>query len=397
MKPTLRNGWQFAQRLSPHRYLPPLLVLNGVMLVRPVALRVLARVHGNWFQDSLAFIDALGVFALPQAITASGLVVMAIGIALRARLAWVLSLLLLAAAAGFSLWGSYRSNAVPALSLILAALLIVFLRRFNRTSLAAGTLFAILSFGSLMIYAMFGTLYFGAGFEPPIHDVVTAFYFSVEAMTTVGFGDIVPHSNAARMFTASLIILGITIFATSITAIVGPVISGNLRRIVKGGMSSVNRNNHYLIIGASPAAHSVYTSLLRRGYPVTVVVMPGTTFPEANAVDVIVGDPSDIAILRAAGAEKARAVLALRDDDAENAFVVLAMHELAPAVRTVAMVNNERNLKRLRLLQPDTVFSPQMLAGELLARSLNDEPVDGDLVNRLLFGHDPASSGSTPS
>lgn len=388
MKTFVRNGWQFAQRFSPHRYLPPLLVLDGVMLLRPVAQKVLFHARGGWFQDSLAFVNALGVSALPQTITATGLAIMAIGIALRARLAWVLSLLLLAAASGISLWGGYRSIAVPVFSLSLAAVLLVFWRRFDRTSLAAGSLFAILATGSLMIYAMFGSLYFGPGFTPPIHDMVTAFYFSIVAMTTVGFGDITPHSDAARLFTVSVIVFGITIFATAISVIAGPMIGGNLRRIVRGGMSTVNRHNHYLIIGASPAAHSVHASLLRRGYPVTVIVAPGISFPEAEGADFIVGDPSDVSTLRAAGAANARAVLALRDDDAENAFVVLAMRELAPNVRTVAMVNNERNLHRLRLLQPDMVFSPQMLAGELLARSLNGEPVDGDLVNRLLFGHD---------
>jgi voltage-gated potassium channel len=79
-------------------------------------------------------------------------------------------------------------------------------------------------------------------------------------------------------------------------------------------------------------------------------------------------------------------VLALRADDAENAFTVLAIRELAPQVRTVALVNESRNLQRLRLLKPDIVFSPQQLAGELLARTLNDETIDNALVSRLLVG-----------
>ncbi|MCR2479416.1 ion channel, partial [Salmonella enterica] len=85
-------------------------------------------------------------------------------------------------------------------------------------SVTAGSLFALVSIVSLLIYAVFGTLYLGDEFNPPIKDAATALYFSIVSMSTVGYGDITPHSNAARLFTASIIILGITVFATSISA-----------------------------------------------------------------------------------------------------------------------------------------------------------------------------------
>ena len=66
--------------------------------------------------------------------------------------------------------------------------------------------------------------------------------------------------------------------------------------------------------------------------------------------------------------------------------MILAIKEIAPKVRTVALVNDSRNLQRLRLLQPDMVFSPQLLAGELLARTLNNETIDNTLIEQLLFG-----------
>jgi voltage-gated potassium channel len=275
--------------------------------------------------------------------------------------------------------------------------LLYYWRRFDRTSLAASSLFAILSIGSLLIYAVFGSLYLGGDFDPPIQNLITAFYFSIVSMSTVGYGDIVPRSDTARLFAASVIVLGITVFATSISAVIGPVIGGKLKHIVKGGISNVTRKNHYLIVGASPLAHSVYAGLKKRGYEVTVIVAPNIphTYP-ANA-DIVVGDASDTATLHNASAETALALLALRMDDAENAFVILAIKELAPKVRTVALVNDSRNLQRLRLLQPDMVFSPQLLAGELLARTLNNETIDNDLISQLLFGKTQAGGAAPPA
>lgn len=293
------------------------------------------------------------------------------------------------AAAGMSQWGGYGNATVLVFTIALACLLLFYWRHFDRTSLAAGTLFAVLSIGTLLIYAVFGALYLGSQFDPPIQNLVTAFYFAIVSMSTVGYGDITPHSDTARLFTISVIISGITAFATSISVIAGPVIGGNLKRIIKGSISNVNRKNHFLIVGASPVAHSVHACLKKRGYPITVIVAPERPHAYDEDTDLVTGDPSDTATLRKASAENALAVLALRADDAENAFAVLAVRELAPQVRTVALVNDSRNLQRLHLLQPNMVFSPQMLAGELLARTPGDETIDNDLVSQLLFGHVP--------
>ena len=88
----------------------------------------------------------------------------------------------------------------------------------------------------------------------------------------------------------------------------------------------------------------------------TVVVPGGVEHNYPAATDLIVGDATDHAVLERAGAATARAVLALRSDDAENAFIILAIREIASSVRAVALVNQQRNLERLRLLKPTWCF-----------------------------------------
>jgi len=386
-----RNLWRnHTRRLLPHVG-PPLglaivQALVGLLVLVPVLRRIELGTHGDWLAQLLHLIDSASLAVLPQLVVGIGLEIMAVGLLLRARVAWNLSLLLLAAAVVLSRVGLDRSDAQLACTLGLAAALVYCWRRFDRVSIAAASLFALLSIGSLLIYAVLGTLYLGHDFSPPIEDLSTAFYFSIVSMSTVGYGDITPHTAAARLFTASVIVFGITVFATSISAVVGPMIGGSLKRIVKGGISNVTRKDHFLIVGASPIAHSVHAGLRKRGYAVAVLVPANMPHSYPNDADLIAGDASDAATLKSAGAATARAVLALRADDAENAFTVLAIRDLAPRVRTVALVNDPRNLHRLRLLKPDMVFSPQQLAGELLARTLNEETIDNALVSRLLFG-----------
>jgi len=60
---------------------------------------------------------------------------------------------------------------------ILLLALLRFWSIFDRSSLAAGTLFAIASILSLMWYANLGALYLGNEFKPPITDLANAAYF----------------------------------------------------------------------------------------------------------------------------------------------------------------------------------------------------------------------------
>jgi voltage-gated potassium channel len=91
-------------------------------------------------------------------------------------------------------------------------------------------------------------------------------------------------------------------------------------------------------------------------------------------------------VLADAGASKARYILALRNDDAENAFIVLAAKEVGGAeTRTVALANTSTHLDKIKRVGPDMVLSLQLLGGEVLARTLSGEPLDSDLIARMLF------------
>ncbi|WP_038928780.1 ion channel, partial [Yersinia pestis] len=170
--------------------------------------------------------------------------------------------------------------------------LLFYWRRFDYYSLGSGTFFAVVSIASLIVYSMLGTLYMGDEFAPVVTDLSTAFYFAIVCMSTVGFGDIIPHTTVARMFTLTVIIAGITVFATSVASIAGPMISNNIKRIVKGRISHVERKNHFIIVGTNSLALNVYKGLRDRGDDVTVVCAVGSQHDFPSDADIIEGDPS---------------------------------------------------------------------------------------------------------
>lgn len=46
---------------------------------------------------------------------------------------------------------------------------------------------------------------------------VDAYFFSVITMSTVGYGDLVPHTTAGKLFTTFYIVAGIGVFSTFIS------------------------------------------------------------------------------------------------------------------------------------------------------------------------------------
>ena len=198
------------------------------------------------------------------------------------------------------------------------------------------------------------------------------------------------EAGEARPFAISVMIFGIAVFATSISALSVPLINRRMERLLGAREEKVSRNNHYVIVGDSALARNTHLvrnthkELQARDLPVTFIFVHS---PERRAEehDVVLGDASELEVLRRADMMDARAVRALGSDDAENAFVVMAVKELLERVRTVAVVNDWRNMERVRRVRPDVVLAPQVLGGELLAMALSSEAVDSDmLMQRLL-------------
>lgn len=342
----------------------------------------------NWVQYVEGLAEGLNHFKLwllPNLIIGGGMVTMGFGLLWRSRVAWLMALLLATAATLNTLLGRHNRDSLAIYFLLLLIALLLAWRHFDRSSVAASTLFALTSVAMLLMYATFGAFYLGSEFKPPIHGLITALYYAMVTMSTVGYGDIIPQTGEAKLFAVSIIVLGVAVFATSLTAVIGPLVSQSLGRIVNRKGTHMKRENHFVVIGNTPLAVNTWRELSKRGLAVTRIMKEAADPTESKDTDVIVGDPSMVDVLREAGADKANAVLAMLADDSENAFVVLAVKELGSGVRTVAAVNDARHLSRVKLVQPDVVIAPQVLGGELTAMLLAGEQVTPDFVMQRVF------------
>ncbi len=332
--------------------------------------------------------------SMPYVLIGIGMIITAVGLLLRSRLSWIIALVLTASTiliaallgqADFRLLVIYYDGG------LLVTLLLAY-RRFDRSSLAAGTLFAITGALLVVIYGVFGALYLGNQFSPPIRDIVTAFYYAVATMGTVGYYG-VPLSQKAKLFTASVVILGLAVFASSVTAIIAPV----LGRVMSRKEKRVKRSGHFIVVGATRLAYNTYRELKRRDHVVTLIVpRPPEAAGVVEEADLVVGDVNSLEALRKADAADAQAVLAMRADDSDNAFIVLAVKELKGSAKTVVAINDSSHMERIKLVQPDIVIAPEVFGGELLAMLLSGEAISSDFLTQR-FLHFRPGEPSKPS
>ena len=386
-----RGLWRRARAELWFPHIPLFLLVGGLGLVQlrhALGVGFVQHVTATGLLDMSKSTLVAVVNGAPSATAGVFLVVMAFGLLTRSRLSWVIAVLATAISMLliWLVWPGDPGSKSGLLTFNVFVLLMLLAAggSFSRSSLTSATLFAAVSIVLLVAYAVLGAYLLGPEFNPPIGDLVTALYYAVVTMTTIGYGDIVPKTAEARLFAISVMILGITVFATSISALLVPMINRRMERLLVGREAHVSRHNHYVIVGDSSLARNTYKELLSRDQQVTFV-LPNPPKAGGDEMDFVVGDGSDLDVLRRADAQDAKAVLALSDDDSENAFVIMAAKELSEGLKTVAVVNDGRNMARVKRVHPDVVIAPQVLGGELTAMLLAGEQVTPDFVMQRVF------------
>lgn len=351
-------------------------ILSGLRLPFEILFRIRA------FSGIAKSLSALG--GTIQVILGCMLVLAAAGLLFRMISAWVLAVFLLIVAVGVGAvqerWGG-----TLIIQIVLLAAVLWTRRYFTHRTVLASLLFSVGGIVAAIAYGAFGSYLMGSGFRPPIHDLDTALYFTITTLSTVGFGDIVPVTPEARWFAVTLIIVGLGVFVSAIASAVGPKISGEFNRLLNPKVKPMEPKDHVILVGEGSIATNTATELKQRGVAFVQIV---TTKAAADTPghQIIEGDATNDIVLRAAGIQHARMVIAAREDDGENAFIALGAKDLNPKVRVMAVASSALSIRRLKLARADLVFSPAAVGSRLLADLVEGADILPEFRD-LLEGH----------
>ena len=376
-------------------HVPPRRKHSGALLHRvPLALTA-------WFIGIINILDGLAkpssvkeLHSFAEALSAVGgttevilgamLLVVGFGLLRRLSFAWTLSLLLLVINLAIKF-----AQAKWGLSLVLQIMLLFALilgrRHFTRRTATASLIFSLTNIFAILAYGIIGSYLLGKGFNPEINDLNTAAYFAITSLSTVGYGDIVPVTTESRWFVISLLVFGLSVFASTIASVLGPAISKHLNRLFSPKEHIMEPKDHIILVGKGSIALNTARELKQRGV-LFVQIVP--TKADAGTADhqIIEGDGTSDEVLKQAGIQHARMVIAAREDDSENAFVVLACKEMNPKVPVLAVASSAISLRRLKLAHADMVFSPAAVGSRILADLVQGNKILPEFHD-LLEGH----------
>ncbi|MGH7058409.1 MAG: hypothetical protein ACREFZ_11160, partial [Acetobacteraceae bacterium] len=156
----------------PHVPLAILVGATGVLqiLLTSGSLKRLLAAGGNSIVSMAGGLGIPEIRGAPQEAIGGLLILVAIGLLFRSRLAWVIALLLAAATVCLEFFSplSAASTSLEIFSILVLLLLLVSRRSFTRVSLATATLFALMGVLVTLAYGVIGSNVLGSGFNPKI-------------------------------------------------------------------------------------------------------------------------------------------------------------------------------------------------------------------------------------
>jgi voltage-gated potassium channel len=236
---------------------------------------------------------------------------------------------------------------------------------------------AIVRLGLVFLGAV---LLFAAGFQVIMTAVegrdftwLTAVYWTLVTMTTLGFGDIVFESDAGRMYSLVVLMAGALLILILLPFTFIQLIYLPWRAAVREARTPrvlpAATRGHILVTGLGPMERSLMRRARTAGVPYFLLV---EDIEEAAALNddgypVMVGDLDDPATYRAARVEQAAMVLTARSDQA-NTNVAFTVREVTDAGLVVATAHSGDAVDVLHLAGADCVLQ----LGELLGRMFAD-------------------------
>ena len=214
-------------------------------------------------------------------------------------------------------------------------------------------------------YGVAGYVLFGFG-------IIDAAYMTALALTTAGFNPVGSLTPGEKAFTISIAVFGVSLFLIILAVVTSAITEGHLgiaarRRRMQKQISDLE--DHYIVCAYGRVGRAVARELESEG--VSFVVVDSKEELEevmrADGVLHIVADPTQEAILRRCGIERARGLICALDSDAGNVYIALTARAIKPDLFVVARASDPSSPEPLYRAGADRVISPYVSSGRHMA------------------------------
>ena len=209
----------------------------------------------------------------------------------------------------------------------------------------------------------------------------TGLYWAVPTATTVGYGDVPPHSGAGRVVAVLVMLTTIPLLASVFALATGGYVTAGIRRML--AMHSPFPERPYrVVIGMNQTVPAILDQLVAAGVSVVLVadVDPSGLPAEVHHIR---ADPTQDAAIKRARLEGAEQALITGTSDGDVLVSSVLARRLAPQLSVIALVSSPSVREALADLGVQQTVSAHDLVAATLAKSL-EAPHAGDMVAQLV-------------
>lgn len=215
-------------------------------------------------------------------------------------------------------------------------------------------------------------------------NLLDALYMTIITVTTVGFAEVGELSDMGRVFTILLIVGGVASATYAAVSMAEFVVEGHFRRIIERRRMErqIGRlDRHVIVCGFGRVGRHLAAELHREGVPFVVVDDDEDKIEEVDGLEYlnVEGDATEEHVLEACGIERASAVVACVNTDADNVLVALTAKGMHPQLTVIGRVKADENEAKLLRAGADRVIAPSTIGGKRIAQLLT-RPVVADFL-----------------
>ncbi len=215
-----------------------------------------------------------------------------------------------------------------------------------------------------------------------------ALYMTIITISTVGYQEVAPLSQASKIFSVVLIVVGVGAMLYTLTTVVQYLLEGHLvniwgRRRMKDRIGKLN--DHVILCGHGVVGREVAQAFVAEGVEFVVIERDAASMsdPAEKQYSYVEGDATHDDVLEAAGITRARALVAALGTDADNVYVTLSARGMRSGLFIVARASTAESEPKLIRAGADRTMSPYRVGGRRLAM-LTLRPVVVDFIDTTM-------------
>ncbi len=214
-------------------------------------------------------------------------------------------------------------------------------------------------------------------------------YMTITTITTVGYREVHELSDGGRIFSIFLMIGGIGGALYTLSGIVGFVVEGNIgteweRRKMQNRINDLK--GHFILCGYGRVGEEIANTFADEKVAFVVIENRQECIDLIQKTEYLFinGDATRDDVLKNAGIERARGLIAAVGSDTDNTYITLSARGLCPNIYIEARASNAEAVTKLERSGANRVILPHAIGGRRMAL-LALRPAVVDFIDNVTY------------